>query len=181
MKFEDVNISTDRLVIRRVQDGDLDALYAIYSDAETMKYWSTPAVTERDQVRLKIKDIKTAHDAGQSMGLAVTLKSSDVLIGQVSLFNFHETSKRAELGYILSRKHWQHGYMYEAVQACIDYCFKVLDLRRLEADIDPNNVASAGLLQKLGFEKEGLLLQRWIVNDQVSDSELYGLLRKPIH
>ena len=51
-----------------------------------------------------------------------------------------------------------------------------IGLNRLEADIDPRNVASAGLLERLGFVREGLLRERWIVGDEVSDSALYGLL-----
>jgi len=51
-----------------------------------------------------------------------------------------------------------------------------LRLNRIEADIDPRNVASAGLLERLGFVREGVLRERWIVGDEASDSALYGLL-----
>ena len=66
--------------------------------------------------------------------------------------------------------------MREAASAVIDHAFGTLRLNRLEADIDPRNVASAGLLERLGFAREGLLRERWIVGDEVSDSALYGLL-----
>jgi RimJ/RimL family protein N-acetyltransferase len=68
--------------------------------------------------------------------------------------------------------------MYEALARLIDYAFSELGLNRLEADVDPDNVASTRLLKKLGFGLEGRLKQRWIVNGRVSDSEIYGLVRE---
>jgi RimJ/RimL family protein N-acetyltransferase len=66
--------------------------------------------------------------------------------------------------------------MYEAASALVEHAFGTLELRRIEADIDPRNVASARLLERLGFVREGLLRERWMVGDEVSDSALYGLL-----
>jgi [ribosomal protein S5]-alanine N-acetyltransferase len=77
----------------------------------------------------------------------------------------------------LNREYWGLGYMNEALTALINYSFGVLNLNRLEADVDPRNKASANTLLKLGFLKEGFLRERWIVNGEVSDTDLYGLLR----
>ena len=66
--------------------------------------------------------------------------------------------------------------MHEALMTLVDWAFSELKLNRLEADIDPRNLASARSLERLGFEREGLLRERWIVGDEVSDSALYGLL-----
>ncbi|XTD82106.1 GNAT family N-acetyltransferase [Proteus vulgaris] len=68
------------------------------------------------------------------------------------------------------------GIMKEAMVAFIDYLQTHLAVRRLEADIHPDNKASAALLAKLGFEQEGYLKQRWVVGDEVSDSAIFGLL-----
>ena len=67
--------------------------------------------------------------------------------------------------------------MHEALVRFVGYAFDDLGLHRLEADIDPDNAASARSLRRLGFVREGLLRERWIVNDTISDSEMYGLLR----
>ena len=68
--------------------------------------------------------------------------------------------------------------MQEALQALLAFAFTDLDLHRLEADIDPRNAASKAALVRLGFQEEGLLRERWIVGDEVSDSALYGLLQR---
>ena len=56
--------------------------------------------------------------------------------------------------------------------------FIELSLNRVEADIDPRNAASAKTLERLGFVKEGFLRERWVVDGEVSDSGIYGLLRR---
>jgi RimJ/RimL family protein N-acetyltransferase len=66
--------------------------------------------------------------------------------------------------------------MHEVLCAYVDHLFGPLQLHRLEADIDPRNLASARSLERLGFQKEGHLRERWIVEGEVSDTALYGLL-----
>ena len=66
--------------------------------------------------------------------------------------------------------------MQEALLALIQYGFSELRLNRIEADIDPMNLASARCLERLGFKLEGMLRERWIVAGVVSDSAMYGLL-----
>jgi RimJ/RimL family protein N-acetyltransferase len=68
--------------------------------------------------------------------------------------------------------------MQEALGALLDFGFGELDLNRIEADIDPRNGASARTLERLGFKKEGYLRERWIVGEEVSDTAIYGLLRR---
>jgi ribosomal-protein-alanine N-acetyltransferase len=68
--------------------------------------------------------------------------------------------------------------MHEALSALLDYAFTELDLNRIEADTDPRNARSTRLLERLGFSKEGLFRERCIVDGEVSDSAMYGLLRR---
>ena len=177
MKFENINIETDRLRIRPLTEKDVEELFAIYSDAETMKFWSCLPYTDVSQSREQVERAMASFQKGEAVELAVIHKEEDRFIGKLSIFNIHEPSQRAEVGYILSRSVWKQGFMREAMTALIQYAFGSLHLRRLEADIDPENKASAALLQKLGFEKEGLLRQRWNVAGKITDSEIYGLLR----
>ena len=68
--------------------------------------------------------------------------------------------------------------MHEALGALLIHAFGKLALHRVEADIDPRNAASARSLERLGFQREGLLRERWIVAGQVSVTALYGLLAR---
>lgn len=68
--------------------------------------------------------------------------------------------------------------MQEALQAALGYGFNELDLRRIEADVDPHNLPSIRLLERVGFQKEGYLRERWLVPDQTQDALFYGLLKR---
>ena len=176
MKFVTTNLETERLILRKLRPEDSDALYAIFSDKQTLEYWGHAPYTQKQQAVTSIQEHLAFWDAGKSLCMAIEHKASAGLIGTISLFNFYEDSRRAEVGYILSRPHWGSGIMSEALVAILGYAFIDLNLNRLEADIDPGNAASARLLKKMGFQLEGLLRERWIVGDLVTDTELYGLL-----
>ena len=68
--------------------------------------------------------------------------------------------------------------MGEALAALIDHAFGVLKLRRLEADVDPNNAGSLRILDRMGFRREGLLRERWNVAGEIQDSVVLGLLAR---
>ncbi len=124
----------------------------------------------------KIAEILAQYESGTLFQFAITRRSDPKMIGTCTLWNFHAQNRRAEVGYALGRSYWGNGYMHEAMQALVDHAFRVMQLHRLEADIDPRNEASAKSLARLGFTHEGLLRERWIVGGEISDSALYGLL-----
>ena len=100
------------------------------------------------------------------------------MLGHVSLFNFSPQSGRADIGYGLARARWGNGFMHEALSAVVDHAFGPLGLRRLEADIDPRNAASVRAVERLGFVREGLLRERWVVAEEISDTVFMGLLAR---
>jgi [ribosomal protein S5]-alanine N-acetyltransferase len=175
--FENLPLRTDRLVLRPLRETDAEALFAIFSDARVMRYWSTPAWTSHDPARDMIA-ADLAQTTRDHLRLGIELAESGHLIGTCSLFSINFTCRRAEVGYGLGSFAWGQGYMHEALRALLDFGFGELDLNRIEADIDPRNSASARTLERLGFSREGYLRERWIVGDEVSDTALYGLLRR---
>jgi len=176
--FSNLLLHTQRLALRPLQLQDAEQLYRIYSDPEFMRFWSSQPWSSLSQATELIeRDIRELA-AGEHLRLGIFLVQDGSLIGTCSLFNLNEQCRRAEIGYGIASSHWRHGYMFEAVSAVIAFAFGELGMHRLEADIDPRNVGSARSLQKLGFASEGLLRERWIVGQEVSDSALYGLLAR---
>lgn len=173
-----VELPTARLLLRPLREGDAPALLAIFSDPETMRYWSTPPWTSIDPAHAMIERDRTAMAAGEHLRLAIQRRSDGALIGLCTLFNLSATCRRAEVGYVLARPAWGHGLMNEALRTLLQHGFTAMNLNRVEADIDPRNRGSAASLERLGFTREGHLRERWIVGDEVSDSWLYGLLRR---
>ncbi|MBS8271358.1 N-acetyltransferase [Halomonas litopenaei] len=169
-------VETERLVLRPIAIEDADSLLGIFSDPEVMRYWNTaPWETLQDAIDF----INASNDAMRrqtSLVLGVYLKSTGELAGKCMLFSYDTESRRAEIGFGLGRSAWGRGYIGEAGEALIQYGFNSLGLRRIEAEIDPDNQSSANALERLGFSREGLLRQRWEVNGIVSDSAMYGRL-----
>ena len=169
-------IETERLTLKPLAIDDSVSLLEIFSDPEVMRYWNTaPWTTIQDAIDF-INESNDSMRRQESLILGVYLKSTDELAGKCMLFSCDKESKRAEIGFGLSRSFWGKGYIREAGEALIRYGFNSLGLRRIEAEIDPDNQSSAKALEKLGFSREGLLRQRWEVNGIVSDSAMYGRL-----
>jgi RimJ/RimL family protein N-acetyltransferase len=169
-------LRSQRLQLRPLTVDDAEALFAIHSDARFTKYWSSGPWTALQQAKdLIAKDQADLH-SGQHVRLGIERLADAALLGTCTLYNIHATNRRAELGYGLGPAHWGQGYAQEAVRRLLTWGFDSLQLHRVEADIDPGNLASASLLTRLGFQLEGRLRERWIVDGQVSDSAIYGLL-----
>lgn len=171
-------LETDRLRLRLLDEADAAPIFAMYSDPHAMRYLLRPRLTDAAQAAEMIGRAKLGYADGTSLQLGIERKSDRALVGMCLLFHFHEPSARAEIGYILGREHWRQGYVGEALPPLVDFGFRALGLNRIEADIDPRNVASARVLGRLGFTVEGLLRERWTVNGAPSDSQIHGLLRR---
>lgn len=176
--FGPIVIPTKRLALRFLSETDLPAIYTIFSHPEVMRYWSYPPWTDPSQAQQWLLNVQEGYDSGTALQLGIERNADPALVGTCTLFQFHAASRRAEIGYALGRPYWGAGYMHEALQALLGYAFQTLKLNRLEADIDPRNLASAKTLERLGFQKEGHLRERWIVNNEISDTALYGLLQR---
>jgi [ribosomal protein S5]-alanine N-acetyltransferase len=81
-----------------------------------------------------------------------------------------------ELGYVVGRAHWRKGYARESLRAVCEHAFRLLSIRRIEAEVNPMNSASNALLLALGFVTEGLLRQRWVTKGVAHDTHIYGCL-----
>ena len=171
-------IELERVRLRPLDERDVTALFATYSDPLATRYLARPPMTQLSDAQEMLAKIQAGYADGSNLQFAIERRADGAFLGVCLLFNFHKTSARAEIGYILAREHWSRGYMAEALPALIDHGFGALGLNRLEADIDPRNGASARVLQRMGFQPEGLLRERWIVRGETSDTAIYGLLKR---
>jgi ribosomal-protein-alanine N-acetyltransferase len=170
-------LETARLRLRPLSLADSAAFLDIFSDEVTLQYWSGEPISELHEAETLIRQDLEYSMEGKCIVWGVALPDSNRLIGKFILFQFNEQNRRAEVGYILNRRHWGQGYMSEVMACVLDYAFDVLDLHRLEADTDPENTASLAVLEKFGFQREGMFRQRWYVYGKWLDSAMLGLLK----
>lgn len=174
--FADLRLSTARLAFRPLVIADASALFEICADPEVMRYGLIPPWHDIAQAHASIERDLRDMAAGTFLRLGLFGREDNALLGECTLFSFEEGSRRAEVGYMLGRAAWGQGYAREAVAALLDWAFDALRLHRVEADVDPRNLRSIRLLEGLGFAREGLLRERWIVGEETSDALMFGLL-----
>jgi len=171
-------IKTSRLVLRWISEDDVDSLYEIFSNAQVMRYWSTTPLLDREAAAALQREIAQGNLNDSVWKWGVALGDSNKLIGTCTLFHLDLSNGRAEIGYALGRAYWGQGYMNEALTALVKHAFEVAQMRRLEADVDPRNAGSIRTLERLGFQREGYLRERWHVGGEIQDALFYGLLKR---
>lgn len=171
-------LSSGRLALRLLREDDATDLLAVFGDPEVMRYWSGEPWSDLGQAHRLLERDRASHADGSALRLGIERLGERRIIGTVALFNLSMANRRGEIGYALARRDWGQGLMHEALSLFVDWIFGTLGLHRLEADIDPANRASERSLRRLGFQREGLLRERWIVDGKVADTAFFGLLAR---
>ena len=174
--FSDVTLQTPRLALRPLAPPDADAVFAMRSDPVVQRYGSHPAWTDPQLAVDYIERNMAAMAAGTHAQFAVVRREDAAVVGTVTLYALDAPCRRADVGYVLRVPEWGKGYANEALVRLLDWGFEHLQLNRVEADVDPRNAPSARALERLGFQREGHLRERWIVGGEICDSWIYGLL-----
>jgi ribosomal-protein-alanine N-acetyltransferase len=171
-------LHTARLRLRPFTGADGDALFTLHSNAHVLRYWDAPPWSERGRAERFIAACRQMANEGTGARLAIDRLSDGTFLGWCSLTRWNLDHRSAALGYCLTDAAWGHGYATEAAGALVGWAFATLDLNRVQAETDTRNLASARVLEKVGFVREGTLREDCIVNGEVSDSWVYGLIRR---
>ena len=171
-------LPTSRLRLRPFTSADADALFALHSNAHVLRYWDSPPWSEPARAERFIAKSHELEEQGSGARLAMDRVSDGAFIGWCSLTRWNPDYRSASMGYCLDDAAWGHGYATEGANALLHWAFDTLDLNRVQAETDTRNLASARVLEKLGFVREGTLREDCVVNGDVSDSWVYGLLRR---
>jgi len=168
-------LAAGRVTLRPLREDDAESLYRVFSDQEAMRYWSTPPHGDIQRTRETIDSIHAGFERRSVLQWGIERNAEPGAIGTVTLLP-DLRQPRAEIGFILGSAHWGMGYAADAQRTAIRFGFGELGLHRIEADTHPDNERSARSLERLGFQREGLLRERWVVDGVFSDSVIWGLL-----
>lgn len=143
-------IETDRLLLRRFVEADLDALAAVHADPDTMRYLG--GVKTREEAKAWLTRKLAGYGEPGTGVLAVIEKATGRVIGQCGLVQqIVDGEPDIEIGYTLASHVWRRGYASEAAAALRDYGFRVLGLARMISLIPADHVASIGVARKIGL------------------------------
>ncbi|HSI02639.1 MAG TPA: GNAT family N-acetyltransferase [Reyranella sp.] len=169
-------IETERLRLRAFRQADLNALHALYADAENLRYWGTDPSPSIDETRRMLRWHIAYHPA-QYVLWAVEERKARRLIGMINYHRRDRRERRADVGWIMAPGLQGKGYMTEAGRALLRYLIDRLKIHKVEALIRPDNKPSAALAKRLGFRLEGgPIRDRWWVGERWHSVMLYGLV-----
>lgn len=170
-------LETTRIILRRITNDDVNEVFELRSNPETMKYIPRPlAKTNQEALdHIALIDSKIVNNEG--INWAITLKGSPKFIGIIGHYCIKPEHFRAEIGYMLLPQYHGKGIITEAINCAVDYGFNQMGLHSIEAVIDPRNFASEKVLQKNGFRKEAHLIENEYYEGAFLDTAIYSLLK----
>lgn len=162
-------LESSRLRLRPLTATDAHALFALFQDQETIRYWPTAPHQETVSTAQMLKDLLQPP---QACWWAVCHRDADTAVGFVG---FLGNEGVPGMGYILRRDLWGKGYTTEAMRLALDYGFHTRHNDRIELWIHEDNIASQRVADKLGFNKKGRLRAMFPGRNQAHDMLVYGL------
>ncbi|MGX6601063.1 GNAT family N-acetyltransferase [Micromonosporaceae bacterium Da 78-11] len=171
---------TARLLLRPFRSQDWGDVHRYGTDPEVVRFmdWGPNTPDETTVWLDRMIDAYRATPRTQ-FPFAVQRSVDGRLVGSVELQIESAEHGRGEMGYVMSRDAWGHGYATEAAAALLRFGFEQLGLRRISATCDPENVGSSRVLEKIGMTFEGRLRSYFTIRGEQRDRLLYAAVTTP--
>ena len=171
-------LTTKRLVLRDLARSDAADVFVFRGDYEVQKY-NDDTLTSVDEVSAFIEAMRAGYAAQQRIMWAITLRGANKVLGVCGMNYWDRKHQRAAIGYDMARAYWGQGLATEAVGAMLRFGFERMQLNRVEAEAVVDNTRSVRLLERLGFQREGIRREFTLEDDGAyHGSAVYGLLRR---
>ena len=170
-------LETKRLILRRFEEQDVDAIFNLRRDAEMMRFIREPQKNRKESERW-IKLVSSLWETDKIGFCAVIEKKSSKVIGWCGLWKLTET-REIEVGYAIAKEFWKQGYAHEAADAFLDYGFERLKLDKIAAVARPENISSLRVMEKLGmgFDYIGKFYGFNLAHHSISRKDWFNLQR----
>ncbi|WP_089744181.1 GNAT family N-acetyltransferase [Gracilibacillus ureilyticus] len=166
-----------RLYLRQMDKADAPELLKIWSDPEVTKYMNINRFSSEKEAIDMINFLNELAEEKKAIRYSIFSKQTNELIGSCGFNSLDEENRKTEIGYDLAKAHWGKGYASEAITILLETAFETLEFHRVEAKVEPENVNSIKVLEKLNFTYEGRLRQAEISKGRFVDLKLYSKLR----
>ena len=167
---------SETYAIRRYRFSDAEALTR---HANNIKIWRNMQDTFPYPYTLEKAKWWINRTLEEEVASNFTITKDDEVIGGIGFLHRDNVFRKTmEIGYWLGEAHWGRGVVTQAVQAMIDYIFKKFDIACIEGRVFGWNVGSMRVLEKVGFEKEGILKKRVFKDGEYTDLHIYGYYKK---
>ncbi|MDN4491947.1 GNAT family N-acetyltransferase [Ureibacillus aquaedulcis] len=171
-------LETERLTLREINKSDASSIFKYLSDPEVMKYYGLEPFESLQDALDEISWYQTIFNEQTGIRWGISLKGTDKIIGSCGFLNTVSNHYRTDIGFELSKDFWGQGIGSEAIIAIIQYAFENTNIQRIQALVEPLNIASQKMVEKAGFLQEGLLRKYEYTCAKFDDLYMYGLLKE---
>jgi len=170
---------TDRLKLVPFTKDDYELFYKLFTNKDVMKYSRLSHLISEEENRKNFDRRRRLQEKGFLFVWKIVLKETEAEIGRINIGSIYRISNRLDMGYVMFPEYWRKGIMTEATTKLISYLFNEIELHKITATTNNNNIASKTLLHKLGFVQEGLFKENtyYIETEEFTDDAVFGLLR----
>lgn len=170
--------TTNRLIFRQIQPKDVNNVYRLFSDKETMMFDGGRTMTHFNEAFQFITMFSVGYPDVSFIRWVIESKENGEFLGTGGFHKISPEAKRGEIGGELLKNVWGNGIGKEAIFGLTNFAFDHLQFNRITAMISPKNVAAQKVAEKMGFVKEGQLRDWEYWNNAFTDMNIYSLLKR---
>lgn len=178
-----MRIDGEKIYIRFMEVADAKALLDL--NMRNMDFFKDAVSTNNESfytlkgVEAKLNDIIPRMEQGLLYSFGIFDRETDRLVGNIALSQiFRGQLQSCNIGYYLDKDFNGRGYMSEAVRLAVGFAFNELKLHRIEAGVAPHNLGSMRVLEKAGFQKEGIARKNVLLNGEWHDHQILAMLEE---
>lgn len=176
--MESIRLISSRLLLRPIHLADASAVFQYRSNHLANRYQGWIPETIADVNDFIVNWVSPEiNEPGTWFQFVIIIQDTGELVGDIGVHFSAENNFQAELGITLGEVHQGKGYATEALNEIISYLFNHLEKRRITASIDPRNLRSVSLFERLGFRREAHFRESLLINGEWVDDLVYALLK----
>ncbi len=171
-------LETERLILRKVTIEDIQDMYLYGSDEEVSKYvtWNTHETIS--DTKGFVEFVLNKYENKQVSPWGIECKENGKFIGTIEFVWWQPNNKTAEIGYVISKDYWGKGLTSEVAKEIIKFGFEKMNLVRIQARCDVENIGSARVMEKAGMSFEGIIRKGIFVKGMHRDLKMYSILKE---
>lgn len=166
-------LNTARLNLRQITEDDLENIFSGLSHPDVIKHYGVN-YSSLDDTWEQLEWYAELERTHTGIWWGITLAETGKFCGAIGYNNLSREHKKAELGFWLLPDYWGRGYVSEALEEVLAYAFTKLQLHRIEAFVETENMSSQKALQKAHFQQEGILRDSEIKNGRFISVAVYA-------
>ncbi|WP_075617962.1 GNAT family N-acetyltransferase [Paenisporosarcina indica] len=169
-------LETERLILRKVILEDIEDMHLYGSDEEVSKYVTWNTHETKSDTKDFVEFVLNKYENKQVSPWGIEYKENGKFIGTIDFVWWQPNQKIAEIGYVISKDYWGKGLATEVAKEIIKFGFEEMNLVRIQARCDVENIGSARVMEKAGMSFEGIIRKGIFVKGKHRDLKMYSIL-----